>query len=287
MTVGKPYSPYRVFTGIVIPEGLLQFPDISLGAKVTLARLWRYCGKRHYCWPTQQELAEQLCFSERSIRTYIGELEKEGFITIKQQGLQRPNMYCLLGHKALMSEEFELGTETYEDPPEDVAGPSGKVFLSGRQKLPVGAAEIAAPLKDLGILTESSTESYTESNTPTGDQHAREASQAETQPISARASWDVIQKLWAERGGRKIENKKAARARTLTILNIVTLDTVVKRMDEWQHGFAKSWKFEWFLNTLSPDIPTPERAKAHKETMSERVLRKYREEAARSAEQHG
>jgi predicted ArsR family transcriptional regulator len=33
--------------------------------------------------------------TDRSVRTYLQELEKKGFLTIKRQGLGKPNLYEL------------------------------------------------------------------------------------------------------------------------------------------------------------------------------------------------
>lgn len=101
MIVGEPFSPYRAFTGIFIPESLVPYRGISAGEKICLARLYRYCGKADHCWPSQEELAEELGVDVRTIGRYLESLEREKFIEISRKGLGENNTYKMVGHEVL------------------------------------------------------------------------------------------------------------------------------------------------------------------------------------------
>jgi len=101
MIQGKPFSPHRAFTGVFIPDALIPFRGINAAEKICLARLYRYCDKKDHCWPSQEELAEELGVEVRSIHTYLVHLQEQGFIRIEQRGLGQPNQYVVLGHEVL------------------------------------------------------------------------------------------------------------------------------------------------------------------------------------------
>lgn len=104
MQPGQPFSPYRAFTGIFIPDVLIPYRGINAAEKICLARLYRYCGKKDHCWPSQEELAEELGVEVRSVHTYLAHLEEQGFISIQRPGLQKPNVYQMLGHPIFCDE---------------------------------------------------------------------------------------------------------------------------------------------------------------------------------------
>jgi hypothetical protein len=68
---------------------------LSPGAKLTYAMLLKYAWQNDYCFPGQERLAKDMGVTDRSVRTYLQELEREQFITIKQRGLGKPNLYEL------------------------------------------------------------------------------------------------------------------------------------------------------------------------------------------------
>src|SRR5919206_2940916 len=79
----------------MVPNHLLISNRISPGAKLTYAMLLKYAWQNDYCFPGQERLAKDMGVTDRSIRTYLQELEREQFITIKQRGLGKPNLYEL------------------------------------------------------------------------------------------------------------------------------------------------------------------------------------------------
>ena len=78
-----------------VPNHVLVSDRLSPGAKLTYAMLLKYAWQNDYCFPGQERLAKDMGVTDRSVRTYLQELEREQFITIKQRGLGKPNLYEL------------------------------------------------------------------------------------------------------------------------------------------------------------------------------------------------
>lgn len=91
--VGADPMSKRGFTQL--PNFVLSSPDLSIGAKITYAMLLKYAWYDDHCFPGQTKLAQDIGSSERSVRTYLKELEASGYITIKQRGLGKVNVYEL------------------------------------------------------------------------------------------------------------------------------------------------------------------------------------------------
>ncbi|MBI1814067.1 MAG: helix-turn-helix domain-containing protein [Deltaproteobacteria bacterium] len=79
-----------------IPNRILENNDLSLGARMTYAMLLKYAWQKDFCFPAQQQLARDLGITDRSVRTFLGELRDRALIDWKQQGLNRPNIYYIL-----------------------------------------------------------------------------------------------------------------------------------------------------------------------------------------------
>jgi Helix-turn-helix domain len=78
-----------------VPNHVLVSARLSPGAKLTYAMLLKYAWQNDYCFPGQERLANDMGVTDRSVRTYLQELERERFVGIKQRGLGRPNLYEL------------------------------------------------------------------------------------------------------------------------------------------------------------------------------------------------
>lgn len=76
-----------------IPNVILTNKDLSIGAKLTYSMLLKYCWYDNKCFPGQETLANNLGASERSVRTWLKELDTYGIIKIKQRGLGKVNLY--------------------------------------------------------------------------------------------------------------------------------------------------------------------------------------------------
>ena len=78
--VGQCFNPFRLFTGIFIPEAMVRCPDLSPSAKLAYGRLVRYAGEDGRCFPAVNTLAREIGLKERRARCCLAELESAGFI---------------------------------------------------------------------------------------------------------------------------------------------------------------------------------------------------------------
>ncbi len=79
----------------MVPNHVLVSDRVSPGAKLTYAMLLKYAWQDDSCYPGQETLAKDMGVTDRSIRTYLQELQAAEFINIKQQGQGQPNLYVL------------------------------------------------------------------------------------------------------------------------------------------------------------------------------------------------
>jgi hypothetical protein len=78
-----------------VPNFILTKKDLSVGGKLAYAMLLKYAWGDNACFPGQLKLAEDMGAGERSIRTYLKELETGGLLEIEQRGLGKTNIYRL------------------------------------------------------------------------------------------------------------------------------------------------------------------------------------------------
>ena len=78
-----------------VPNFILEDSKIGIGAKVTYAMFLKYAWDNDCVFPGQQRLANHMGCSERSVRTYIKELEKLSLLEVTQRGLGKTNLYKL------------------------------------------------------------------------------------------------------------------------------------------------------------------------------------------------
>jgi hypothetical protein len=86
-----------------VPNFILTKKDISVGAKLSYAMLLKYAWDNDACFPGQAKLADDMGAAERSIRTYLKDLEMAGLLEIVQRGLGKTNLYRL--HLTVKSEK--------------------------------------------------------------------------------------------------------------------------------------------------------------------------------------
>jgi hypothetical protein len=91
--VGADLATRHGFTQV--PNFILTKKDISVGAKLAYAMLLKYAWNNDACFPGQVRLAEDMGAAERSVRTYLKELETAELLEIKQRGLGKTNLYRL------------------------------------------------------------------------------------------------------------------------------------------------------------------------------------------------
>src|ERR1700676_96081 len=78
-----------------VPNFILTNKELSVGAKLAYAMLLKYAWGDDACFPGQAKLAEDMGSAERSIRTYLKELEAAGLLEKKKRGLGKTNLYRL------------------------------------------------------------------------------------------------------------------------------------------------------------------------------------------------
>jgi len=78
-----------------VPNFVLTNKALSVGAKLAYAMLLKYAWTDDACFPGQQKLADDMGSGERSVRTYLKELEDAKFLEVTQRGLGKTNLYRL------------------------------------------------------------------------------------------------------------------------------------------------------------------------------------------------
>jgi DNA-binding transcriptional ArsR family regulator len=90
---GADIATQQGWTGV--PNFILESQHLSVGAKLVYAMLLKYARDLHECFPGQQRLAKDIGSSDRSVRSWLKELEEAGLVSIKQRGQGRPNLYTV------------------------------------------------------------------------------------------------------------------------------------------------------------------------------------------------
>jgi len=88
-------DPVTLHGFTMVPNVILTKKELSVGAKLAYAMLLKYAWSDKGSYPGQLKLAEDLGAGERSIRTYLKELETAGVLKIQQRGLGQTNYYRL------------------------------------------------------------------------------------------------------------------------------------------------------------------------------------------------
>src|ERR1700683_5219595 len=91
--VGADLATRHGFTQV--PNFILTNADISVGAKLAYAMLLKYAWQDDACFPGQVKLASDMGATDRSVRTYLKELEAAELLEITQRGLGKTNLYRL------------------------------------------------------------------------------------------------------------------------------------------------------------------------------------------------
>jgi hypothetical protein len=79
----------------MVPNFILTNKDLSVGAKLAYAMLLKYAWTDSAVYPGQLTLAGDMGAGERSVRTYLKELERAKLLEVEQRGLGRTNLYRL------------------------------------------------------------------------------------------------------------------------------------------------------------------------------------------------
>lgn len=78
-----------------VPNVILRNRTLSMGAKLAYAVLLSYAWQDKSCFPGQVRMAVDLGVIEKSVRTYLQELETAGVILVKRRGQGKTNVYTL------------------------------------------------------------------------------------------------------------------------------------------------------------------------------------------------
>jgi len=108
---GQPFNPYKVFTGTVIPDAIMESTALTPVEKLCWGRLSRYYGKDGMIYPKQETLARVIGCSSRQVRRSLDRLEELRFIRrIKPEGkarsLHKVTRYELLWHKSFRPDKL-------------------------------------------------------------------------------------------------------------------------------------------------------------------------------------
>lgn len=104
MEIGESYNPYGLYYGALIPNGILELRDLSNRAKICWAKMVQHSGKKGFCYPKQETLAEECGMSRTSIQKAIKELIDYKLIKVEypvgREKLQHlNNKYVFLKHE--------------------------------------------------------------------------------------------------------------------------------------------------------------------------------------------
>ena len=78
-----------------IPNGVLRRSDLQPGAKLTYMVLLSYAWQKNHAYPGQESLARDMGVSERSVITYLKQLQESGLVTVRRRGLGMTNLYII------------------------------------------------------------------------------------------------------------------------------------------------------------------------------------------------
>lgn len=86
-----------------LPYVVLRDTRLSLGARVAYATLLSYAWQDDSCFAGQEKMSKDLGVSERHLRRFLAELEEFGYVRIKRQGLNKPNLYFIVDVKTKLN----------------------------------------------------------------------------------------------------------------------------------------------------------------------------------------
>lgn len=78
-----------------VPNFVLKANNISAGAKLAYAMLLSYAWNNNFCFPGQEKLAQDMGAGVRSVKRYMRELVRKGYVSVKRRGLGKTNVYVV------------------------------------------------------------------------------------------------------------------------------------------------------------------------------------------------
>ena len=119
-----------------LPYMVLRDTRLSTGARLAYAVLLMYAWQEGSTFAGQVKMARDVGVSERQLRDYLQELQEKGYIRIKRQGLNKPNLYYILDVKTKLrrSNPRRSGTVVPIKSGTPVPNKSGTVVPTNRPK---------------------------------------------------------------------------------------------------------------------------------------------------------
>lgn len=100
---GQQFNPYRLFTGVFIPNAIVRSTKLTSTEKLVLGRLFQYAGANGQAFPHQVTLAQDVGIKRRQVIYILQHLCKLGLIAITPPSgtgrlMHRGNSYVFLWH---------------------------------------------------------------------------------------------------------------------------------------------------------------------------------------------
>lgn len=94
-----------------MPYLVLKDTRLSIGARLSYAVLLMYAWQEGATFAGQVKMAQDVGVSDRQLRDYLRELEEFGYIRIKRQGLNKPNLYYICDVRSKLKRKARGGPE--------------------------------------------------------------------------------------------------------------------------------------------------------------------------------
>lgn len=120
LNIGQRFNPYRASQAMFIPLRMARYKGLSWTEKGVYACLRQHAGKRGYCWPDQETIAEDAAISRNRVSEVLSTLESKGFIERVRNG-RRIEVFFLYhqifaGTQADPGDDISNLPDIHEDP---------------------------------------------------------------------------------------------------------------------------------------------------------------------------
>lgn len=115
MKTGEIFNPFKVFTGIFIPNVMVKSNLILSSSKLIYGRLCQYAGEKGFAFPKIETLAEEVALSKSQVIRCLEELETNKFIKIikpigNDKYNHKTNNYVFLWHSIFETPKCHIDT---------------------------------------------------------------------------------------------------------------------------------------------------------------------------------
>lgn len=258
MKVGEQYNPWKLFTGIFIPESIVRLSHeiLSPGAKLLFGRLCWHAGKNGECFPSHVTLAEEIGVAERTIRDYLKELEDGGFVIRIRAG--NYHMYGFIWHQSLEDSLRVTEKEHRHDPAgaakneendESTGASTGTIPPKHRHDPAVAYKDVREELREVRELKQTPIVPFPE-EVPTEPLTGK---YSETDVIAVDAKYDSLHNRLESSAGRKIPRALSKNQRKIDgLLAEKGLPHMQGKLDQFFEDGGKS--MDEFLKEFRPPV---------------------------------